>query len=181
MDEKITEEDGLKKESKLKKISIAKSLSALLVKISSIILIVILVFNFIFGFVKVSDNGMFPALKPADLVLVDRLNKKFAPKDLVAIKIDGKTIVARIVAVGGDTVDIGSEGLLVNGVLQVGEYKQEIFLYKGGFKGPVKLSKDEIFVLGDNPKESLDSRMFGPIKIDKTMGKVMFFLRRRNF
>lgn len=181
MNEEINSVEEKIAKSKEKRISIAKSLSALLLKISSIILIVILVFNFIFGFVKISDNGMFPALKPADLVLIDRLNKKFVAKDLAAIQIDGKAIVARVVAVAGDTVDITSEGLLVNGVLQVSDNDQEILLYKGGFKGPVELAKDEIFVLGDNPKESLDSRMFGPIKVKKTMGSVMFFLRRRNF
>jgi signal peptidase I len=36
----------------------------------------------------------------------------------------------------------------------------------------IELKKDEIYVLGDNPKESIDSRNYGPIKTSSIIGKV---------
>lgn len=31
-----------------------------------------------------------------------------------------------------------------------------------------------IFVIGDNPRESTDSRHFGPVKVDQIVGKVIY-------
>jgi hypothetical protein len=39
-------------------------------------------------------------------------------------------------------------------------------------EGKLTLKKDEIYVLGDNPKESIDSRMYGPLKINNIIGKI---------
>ena len=163
------------------KVSLVKSISAFIIKVALLFFFVIVIFNYVLGIVKVKDQGMSPSIKPADLVFIDRLNKKYVAKDLVSIKYEDELIISRVVAIGGDTVDINSEGLLVNGVLQQTMYEQETLLYEGGFKGPVTLKENEIFVLGDNRTNSIDSRVFGPIEINKTIGNVMFFLRRRNF
>lgn len=38
----------------------------------------------------------------------------------------------------------------------------------------VKIEKDKIFIMGDNKKESTDSRSFGWINKQEILGKVMF-------
>lgn len=37
----------------------------------------------------------------------------------------------------------------------------------------VTLSQDELYVCGDNRSNSMDSRMFGPIKTDQVVGKLI--------
>ena len=36
----------------------------------------------------------------------------------------------------------------------------------------INLKEDEIYVLGDNPKESIDSRNYGPVKTNSIVGKI---------
>lgn len=40
------------------------------------------------------------------------------------------------------------------------------------YSGP--LDSDEVFLLGDNMKNSLDSRFFGPINIKEIKGKITY-------
>lgn len=43
-----------------------------------------------------------------------------------------------------------------------------------------KMEKNKFFVLGDNKKESTDSRHFGPIDQSQILGKVIYYLHGRN-
>ncbi|MBU4293588.1 MAG: signal peptidase I, partial [Actinobacteria bacterium] len=37
-----------------------------------------------------------------------------------------------------------------------------------------KINENELFLMGDNRNNSADSRVFGPISLDKVFGKVIF-------
>ncbi len=37
-----------------------------------------------------------------------------------------------------------------------------------------KINENELFVMGDNRNNSADSRVFGPISLDKIFGKIIF-------
>src|SRR3990167_9766968 len=37
-----------------------------------------------------------------------------------------------------------------------------------------KVEDDKVFVIGDNPEESTDSRDFGPVNMDQVIGKVVY-------
>ena len=90
----------------------------------------------------------------------------------------------RVVAKAGDTVDITAKGLVVNGSLQTGLEKDfvngDTLPYKQGITFPITIKKGEVFLLGDNRQQAQDSRIYGPVKIKDTMGKLMWDLRRRN-
>ena len=87
-------------------------------------------------------------------------------------------------AKAGDTVDITAKGLVVNGSLQTGLEKDfangDTLPYKQGITFPITIKKGEVFLLGDNRQQAQDSRIYGPVKIKDTMGKLMWDLRRRN-
>lgn len=36
----------------------------------------------------------------------------------------------------------------------------------------ITLKNDEIYLLGDNPKESIDSRFYGPVNTENILGKI---------
>ncbi len=77
----------------------------------------------------------------------------------------GLFYVKRVVAGGGDMVEVGSDGVKVNSKLLKNT--------EGPWKSlKYKLAQDEVYVLGDNRLISDDSRDFGPIKVDKISGEV---------
>ena len=96
-------------------------------------------------------------------------------------KYQGETMIGRIVALGGDEVDIDANGLQVNGSPQ---YEPKItkstLPFVDGIKFPIKLKEGEIFVLADTRGESLDSRLFGPLSKENIQGKIFILLRRNN-
>jgi len=166
---------------KPKKKPLWKDLLYLFIKIASIILIFIFLFTFMFGITVNNDPAMEPAIKDGDLVFFYRYNSKgYMPQDVIALKINGKTQIRRVIAVEGDTVDITEDGLLINGSVQQewGIYRKTE-RYKDGVDFPLTVPEGEVFVLGDNRTNSEDSRMYSTVKISDTLGKVMTLIRRR--
>jgi signal peptidase I len=140
-----------------------------------------LVFTFFYGLHRNLDPDMVPAVKDGDLVMFYRLDKEYAAGDLLVLSFQGQRQVRRVVAAAGDTVDIISGGLTVNGSLQQElEIYEETQRYEGGIEFPVTLKEGEVFVLGDSRKNATDSRVYGPVNAKDTLGTVITVIRRRN-
>lgn len=162
--------------------SLAEDLIYLLAKIGIIALALAMIFTLVFGLVPVTDADMSPQLKPGDLAMVYRIDKRYTQSDVIALEADGKTQLRRVIATGGDTVDMTAEGLVINGALQQELTPgQKTLPYQEGIAFPVTLAEDEIFVLGDDRDGAADSRVYGPVKKSDTLGKLMVLIRRRNF
>ena len=161
--------------------SVWKDLLFLLVKIGAIILVFVLLFTFVFGIMRYDEPSMAPAIKDGDLVIFYRYTSSgYLPQDVVALSFDGRKQVKRVVATAGDTVDISDDGLLINGALQQesGIY-EKTERYQDGVSFPLTVPEGQVFVLGDSRNGASDSRIYGAIKIDDTLGKVMTVVRRR--
>lgn len=155
-------------------------------KLILIILVLWLLFTFIFGFFVVYNDDMFPKMVPSDLLICYRLDRDFYVGDVVVVDKNDANYALRIVASGGDTVDISDEGqLVVNGSYQAetnifyptGEYEETAV----DIKFPMKLKENEVFVLGDMRKGAKDSRYFGPVEKNEIKGKVFALYRRSGF
>lgn len=137
-------------------------------------------FLFVFGVARCADYSMFPSVKDGDLVFYYRLEHHFQPGDVVVLKKDGQTEIRRIIAVPSDEVDITKDGLKINGYLQQeSNIHAETLPYVDGIKFPVKLMKDEYFVLGDSRVNIRDSRLYGAVKVNEIKGIVMTLIRKR--
>ena len=157
-------------------------LMVLLVKIAFISMFLILLFTFMFGIHQAPDNTMKPAVKEGDLVIYYRLQKDYAKDDLVTVEYNGGIEVRRVVAVAGDTVDIDEDGLMVNGYHQVEEDIYTSTLpYKEGITFPVTVPEKSVFVLADDRNSPEDSRIYGPVELSITQGRVITVIRRRSF
>ena len=93
---------------------------------------------------------------------------------------EGKTCVGRVVARGGDTVEIREDALLqINGNAIV---ENEIYYstepYEEGIKYPVTLTDEEVFILCDYRQGAKDSRYFGPVTKKELKGTVITAIRR---
>lgn len=143
---------------------------------------VLLVLTFVFGIAKNEGNAMSPALKSGDLIMYYRHGNTFSSNDIVVLEYEEEIQVRRVMAIAGDTVDITEDGLVINGALQQErDINTDTLVYEGGIEFPVTLKENELFVLGDNRLESIDSRMYGPVNGDIVAGKVTLLIRTRNF
>jgi len=159
-----------------------KDLLYLFMKIGTILLIFTLLSTFLFGFVRYQDPSMDPAIKDGDLIIYYRYGKEgYLPRDTIVLNIDGVTQARRIVAMEGDIVDIKDNGLYINGAFQhETEVHQQTERYADGISFPLTVPEGHIFVLGDSRVGATDSRIYGSVDINDTLGKVITVLRRRS-
>lgn len=97
----------------------------------------------------------------------------------------GKRLIKRIVAVGGDTIEIRGDRLVLNGestalggdpeVEVIGEKVAHLNLSAGGGPsyGPVTVEPGYVLVVGDYRGNSHDGRMFGLIPMSEIYGRAV--------
>ena len=163
--------------------SLLKDLWTLLTKIAFIVLAFVLLFTFLYGAVRYPEPAMYPAIKDGDLVVFYRYGKNdYVPRDAVVLKVNGQKQVRRVVATAGDVVDITEAGLLINGALQQepGIYQRTARYQESKVDFPLTVPHGHVFLLADSRFGASDSRIYGPVKNDETLGKVMTIMRRRS-
>jgi len=80
--------------------------------------------------------------------------------------------IKRVIGLPGETVEGRDGHVYVNG-----DYLYEPYLGHGvptGSFGPVKVPRGQLWVMGDNRDESRDSRVFGPIRSAKVVGRAIW-------
>lgn len=127
---------------------------------------------------RVDGRSMEPALSTDNLVFVTKISYLTATPDRGDVIVVSKPsqqredLVKRVVGLPDETVEIRDGKLYVNGIgLDESGYVQD----PGNFSMPPLVLGDEAyFVLGDNRRESEDSRRFGPVPAKAVIGKVWF-------
>lgn len=154
----------------------------------STVVIAVLVSFFIITFVGertgVSGHSMEPTLKDRDSVLVDKLTYRFRdPKRFEVVVFPNptdrkETLVKRVIGLPGETVEIRSEDVYINGRRVSHDYSKDHMTFPINVEASITLKKDEYFVLGDNRNNSMDSRdiRVGPIYRKEIKGRVIFRL-----
>lgn len=85
----------------------------------------------------------------------------------------GRLSLKRVAALPGDVVAIVDAVLEVDG-RPVAEPYLDGRRLDGTFFGPQAVPPGRVFVLGDNRVSSIDSRHYGPVRIDQVLGPVLF-------
>lgn len=149
---------------------------------------IMLLTTFVFKHSVVEGGSMQNTLQPGDHLIISNLFYKPKQYDLIVFQdVNLKSgsitykdpIVKRVIAVGGDHVEvIDMKTVKVNGVLvpeefclvdgEEPEYKE--LMYPREWDVP----EGEVFVMGDHRNASDDSRYFGTIKEEAILGKVLF-------
>jgi len=142
----------------------------------------ILCFHFFVKPFKVEGMSMEPLLWDGDRILVRRC---FSPPevtrgDVVVIKApEGGYAVKRIAAIEGDEISVAEGRLFVNskseGRIDAGDGELISMPRK------TIIEKGYVFLLGDNRRKSLDSRVWGAVPVDTIYGKPVMLGHFRNF
>ena len=156
-----------------------------------------LITAFVFMPVQVVGNSMRETLHNGDVLLVSRLSKPTRGDVVVIEKEDGELLIKRVVAVAGDTVwtqngilfrERQKDGIpVVEEVLEpyLSAYNRTNTWADAVEKTdiePVTVPSGCVYVLGDNRKDSLDSRVYGCFSCENVMGVVpQFFIDHPGF
>ena len=125
---------------------------------------------------------MVPTLHEKDRVLL-RVAGYNNPKkgDIVVVsapQFDDGPLVKRIIAVGGDNLDIDrATGMVsINGEVQYEPYISELIRDAGDWDYPIKVPEGFVFFMGDNRNGSTDSRdsEVGMQPVSNVIGKVFY-------
>lgn len=146
----------------------------------AIVLVIITAFlcsQYLVQFMIVQGSSMEPTFHNYQLVLLKKVPQKYEPGDVIAFYCDGlnATLVKRIVATPGDTVQIVNGTLLVNGIVSGVFSEDGEFSDAGILSQPVLLQEHEYAVIGDNIEQSKDSRneLVGPVVEQSILGVVL--------
>lgn len=139
------------------------------------VLAVILVFVFGVRLISVDGTSMLPTLQDGDRLLV--LSSLWCtPKDgdIVVLRKESfmeAPIVKRVIATGGQTVDINFETgeVSVDGAVLEEPYINEATLTAGDIQFPFTVSDNSVFVMGDNRNGSTDSRWSWLGEVDENL------------
>ena len=143
----------------------------------------ILIFMFGIRVVNVKGHSMEPTLLDTDMILTSNLF--YTPKngDVVVLQTDSygpEPLVKRIIATGGQTVDIDFDAgiVYVDGVALDEPYTAEPTTTREDFEGPVEVPEGFLFLMGDNRNRSTDSRTDSIGFVDQrcVIGKVLIVL-----
>lgn len=154
----------------------------LLIKLAFVGVVIAIAFTFLFGVHRYNNSNMSPGLQEGDLLLYNRMDKDYVSGDVILLDYEGQIQIQRVIATGGDTVNITEDGnVTVNGGLPVQKYVfTETDAYEEGVKFPYTVPEGEVFVMSDNRPGQTDSRLYGSVKEADTYGSVMTVIRRRN-
>lgn len=145
--------------------------------------IALIVRLFLFEPRYIPSLSMFPTFDIGDQLIVDKISNKFnrpfqrrdvvvfnPPETYIDLTGNSEALIKRIVAKGGDIVEVKNRHLYVNGKVQVENYLNEEPDYS---LPPVEVPQGAVLVLGDNRNHSFDSHIWGFLPEDNIVGRAV--------
>ena len=147
-------------------------------------LLIVAAFLLVAVLVQVNGDSMVPSLADNQIALVLR-QSEIERFDVVVIKDSkkpSKRVVKRIIGLPGDELSYKEDQLFINNqpvsepfLAEIKEALAEDSLLTENIE-KIKIPENSYFVLGDNRKISLDSRLTGAVHEDMIIGEVKFTL-----
>ncbi len=165
------------------------------------LVVAVLIKTFIIQPFFIPSGSMIPTLLVDDRVMVSKLNYRFgepqrsdiivfenpwaedvdesvpasvvrAVLEALGIRTDGDDdLIKRVIAVGGEELEIVDGQVLVDGLAIDESYLPDGVVMAD--YGPIEVPPEHVFVMGDNRTASSDSRVFGPVPEDDIIGKAL--------
>ncbi len=152
-----------------------------IVKYIIVIFIILFVICYIASVTQVVGNSMNPTLKDGEVFIMNKFRYRFFDierGDIVSIDYaDSKYLIKRVIGLPGECVNIIDNQLYINDKKIEEKYLSKKLKYKDFHLKDIgydRIPKDMYLVLGDNRKNSLDSREIGLIPEKNINGKIIF-------
>jgi signal peptidase I len=141
-----------------------------------------------FRAVRVDGESMSPSLRAGDVLFVDCRATAPTPLAIYMLSVEGERlnpILKRLVGLPGQRLEADRGRLYADGqevhprltgAPQEWNDVRPVYVH-GRLEAALSLESGEHFFLGDNPRESRDSRHFGPVRPEAVTGRVIWRLR----
>ena len=165
-----------------KKKKVSNAVIELLLYAAIIVMCVCVVPKYVLQRTIVDGTSMMNTLKDGDNLLVEKVTYRFSePKrfDVIVFHPHGREsndyYIKRVIGLPGETIQIKGNTIYINGKAIKENYGKDPMTESGIAEEPLKLAKDEFFVLGDNREISDDSRYpdVGPVKKKNIAGRAI--------
>lgn len=190
VNDSISEDSSVskKKKNKDKKDTETKGsiLRDIIVYVIIIVLCLTVVPNYVIRRTEVDGSSMRNTLSNYDNLLVEKISYRFKDPerfDIITFYPYGRDdeedyYIKRIIGLPGEEIQITGDTIYINGKVLEENYGREPMEDDGIAAEPIKLGKDEYFVLGDNRNHSFDSReeAVGTVKRSEIDGRAIFRL-----
>ncbi len=143
------------------------------------LVIALLIRSFLVQLYVVDGESMFPTLHHMDRLLVNKIVYRLRqpqPGEIIVLEDPAnprRQLIKRVIAVGGETVEIRNRVTFLNGKPLVENFTNPVSVHFSDVQ-PYTVPEGYIYVMGDNRGGSLDSRILGPIELSKVEGKAFF-------
>ena len=156
------------------------------IHIAIAVMLALLIIIFLGRIIIVEGNSMSPTLKNNNVLIIQSVTTRFGSikqGDIVVLRIPElledrkKYAIKRVIAIENQSVGIKDGSVYVDGRELSEDYTSgEKTLAKNSPYSDIVVPKGCIYVLGDNrlPDKSRDSRIFGPVNLNRVVGKFLF-------
>jgi signal peptidase I len=129
----------------------------------------------------IPTGSMEPTIAIGNRVLAEKISYRFftqpAYGDIVVFDDPNgqhPQLIKRVIAVGGQTVDVRDGAVWVDGKRLVEPYIHGKPNELGTVPMPIKIPMGQVWLMGDNRTNSGDSRFFGPVSIEQIKGHAVW-------
>lgn len=136
--------------------------------ICMIILLCTFIFNCFYCISIVSGDSMVPNFHDGQILLVERHYDKIDRYDVVALDAGNKLLVKRVIGLPGETIDCRNDVIYVDNMKLADPYKNGEMIESF----TITLKENEYYCLGDNRRQSRDSRYYGAFTEKEIIGKI---------
>lgn len=167
-----------------KKRSGFRSFLSFVIMIAVVVLITILLRMYVFVPYDIPSGSMEETIEPGDMVFSEKVSYYFREPqagDIVTFAdplVSGRTLIKRIIATEGQTVDFVNGQVVVDGVVLDEPYTNgqpsypfERTAANVNITYPYTIPQGKVWVMGDNRSVSQDSRYFGAVDVDSIDGR----------
>lgn len=147
------------------------------------VLLFLIIKTYVIQAFKIPSGSMRPTLLEGDKLFVNKYVYRFnEPErgDIIVFKYPEdpkKDFIKRLVAEGGETVEIRANRIYVNGSPLEGPFARFAYYNHGPYGDPsqkIVVPTNMLYVLGDNSASSQDSRYWGFVPRRSVVGKAVF-------
>ena len=160
--------------------SFARNVLEWVVVLGAAVAVAIILRTFVFQAFFIPSESMETTLFENDRILVNKVSYRLHDVnrgDVVVFRRpddqpgDIRDLIKRVIALPGETIEGRDSQIYINDQLLV-----EPYLDGNRFSdfGPTEVPEGELFMMGDNRDQSLDSRRFGTIDDDRIVGRAFF-------